>query len=101
MFGGGTLLGSGALGDRGVRLALRGPRARASRRRDGLMLSIHPNARTTPAVRAEIARSAEPSGELATRYGVSTQTVRKWRKRGQADGRERSSRPGKLRWYAG
>ena len=46
------------------------------------MLSIHPNARTTPAVRAEIARSAEPTGELARRYGVSTETVRKWRKRG-------------------
>jgi hypothetical protein len=26
------------------------------------MLQIHPNARTTPAVRAEIARSGEPSG---------------------------------------
>ena len=46
------------------------------------MLSIHPNARTTPAVRAEIARSAEPTGVLATRYGVSTETIRKWRKRG-------------------
>src|SRR5689334_12051148 len=37
------------------------------------MLAIHPNARTTPAVRAEIARSAEPTGELARRYGVSTE----------------------------
>jgi hypothetical protein len=36
------------------------------------MYQIHPNARTTPAVRAEIARSTEPSGELAKRYGVST-----------------------------
>ena len=35
------------------------------------MYQIHPNARTTPAVRAEIARSTEPSGELAKRYGVS------------------------------
>ena len=49
------------------------------------MLAIHPNARTTPAVRAEIARSAEPTGELARRYGVSTETVRKWRKRGPGD----------------
>ena len=32
------------------------------------MLQIHPNARTTPAVRAEIARSGEPSGILAKRY---------------------------------
>ena len=54
------------------------------------MLSIHPNARTTPAVRAEIARSAEPSGELARRYGVSTETVRKWRKRGPGDCLDRS-----------
>src|SRR3954465_14857220 len=30
------------------------------------MLSIHPNARTTPAVRAEIARSAEPTGQLSS-----------------------------------
>src|SRR5919206_20187 len=64
------------------------------------MLAIHPNARTTPAVRAEIARSAEPTGELARRYGVSTETIRKWRKRGVADCRDRSSRPRKLPWKA-
>src|ERR671933_2648413 len=64
------------------------------------MLSIHPNARTTPAVRAEIARSAEPTGELAKRYGVSTETVRKWRKRGPAECRDRSSRPRRLPWKA-
>src|SRR5689334_988232 len=64
------------------------------------MFSIHPNARTTPAVRAEIARSAEPTGVLAGRYGVSTETVRKWRKRGAADCRDRSSRPRKLPWKA-
>jgi transposase InsO family protein len=64
------------------------------------MLAIHPNARTTPAVRAEIARSAEPTGELARRFGVSTETVRKWRKRGAEDCRDRSSRPRKLPWKA-
>src|SRR3712207_2798378 len=64
------------------------------------MLSIHPNARTTPAVRAEIARSSEPSGVLAERYGVSAETVRKWRKRGAEDCRDRSSRPRKLPWKA-
>ncbi len=42
-----------------------------------LMHAIHPNARTTPAVRADIARSHEPSGVLARRYGVSTETIRK------------------------
>jgi transposase InsO family protein len=64
------------------------------------MLAVHPNARTTPAVRAEIARSREPSGVLARRHGVSTETVRKWRKRGPAECRDRSSRPHKLPWKA-
>ncbi|CAO3441322.1 Transposase [Azospirillum endophyticum] len=32
------------------------------------MYQIHPNARTTPAVRATIASSAEPSGVLAKLY---------------------------------
>jgi transposase InsO family protein len=64
------------------------------------MFAIHPNARTTPAVRAEIAHSAEPTGELAGRYGVSTETIRKWRKRGGGDCRDRSSRPHKLPWRA-
>jgi transposase InsO family protein len=64
------------------------------------MLAIHPDARTTPAVRAEIARSAEPAGELARRYGVSTETVRKWRKRGADDCLDRSARPHKLPWKA-
>src|SRR3954453_8608540 len=64
------------------------------------MFSIHPNARPPPAVRAEIARSAEPTGVLAGRYGVSTETVRKGRKRGAADCRDRSGRPRKLPWKA-
>src|SRR3712207_6267156 len=64
------------------------------------MLAIHPNARTTPAVRAEIARSSERSGVLAERYGVSTETVRKWRKRGPAECKDRSSRPHRLPWKA-
>ena len=34
------------------------------------MLAIHPQARTTPAVRREIAGSREPSGVLAARYGI-------------------------------
>jgi transposase InsO family protein len=64
------------------------------------MPTIHPKARTTPAVRAEIARSREPTGILAQRYGVSTDTIRKWRKRGAADCQDRSSRPYKLPWKA-
>ena len=64
------------------------------------MLRIHPNARTTPAVRAEIARSEEPTGALAKRYGVSTETIRKWRKRGPDDCLDHSARPHRLPWKA-
>ena len=64
------------------------------------MLQIHPNARTTPAVRAEIARSTEPSGTLARRFGVSSETSRKWRKRGPEDCLDYSARPHKLPWKA-
>jgi transposase InsO family protein len=65
-----------------------------------LMPTIHPKARTTPAVRAEIARSREPTGVLAQRYSVSTETIRKWRKRGPGDCHDHSSRPHKLPWKA-
>src|SRR3954447_469188 len=64
------------------------------------MLHIHPNARTTPAVRAEIACSTEPSGTVARRYGISAETVRKWRKRGAADCLDHSARPHRLPWKA-
>src|SRR5918994_1716418 len=64
------------------------------------MLAIHPNARTTPTVRAEIARSHESSGVLAQLFGVSAETIRKWRKRGAADCQDRSARPHKLPWKA-
>jgi len=60
------------------------------------MPQVHPNARTTPAVRAEIARSDEPTGVLARRHGVSTETVRKWRKRGPQDCLDHSARPHRL-----
>ena len=64
------------------------------------MHAIHPNARTTPTVRAEIARSRESSGVLAQRYGVSSETIRKWRRRGAADCQDRSARPHNLPWKA-
>jgi transposase-like protein len=67
---------------------------------EDLMLAIHPQARTTPAVRLEIARSPEPTGVLAKRFGVSTETIRKWRKRGAEDCRDRSSQPHTLPWKA-
>ncbi len=55
------------------------------------MHAIHPNARTTSAVRAEIARSSEPTGVLARRFGVSTETIRKGRKRGPDACQDRSA----------
>ncbi len=64
------------------------------------MPQIHPNARTTPVTRAEIARSGEPTGVLARRYGVSTETIRKGRRRGAEDCQDRSPRPRKLPWKA-
>jgi transposase InsO family protein len=45
-------------------------------------------------------RSAERTGALAERYGVSTETIRKWRQRGVNDCRDRSSRPRRLPWKA-
>ena len=64
------------------------------------MLQIHPNARTTPVTRAKIACSHERTGVLAQRYGVSTETIRKWRKRGAADCLDHSARPHHLPWKA-
>jgi transposase len=64
------------------------------------MLQIHPNARTTPVVRTAIARSVERAGVLAQRYGVSTETIRKWRQRGVEDCQDHSARPHQLPWKA-
>jgi transposase InsO family protein len=64
------------------------------------MLQIHPNARTTPVIRAEIAGSKERTGILAQRYGVSTETIRKWRQRGVEDCLDHSARPHQRPWKA-
>ena len=44
-------------------------------------IKLHKNARTTPAVRAEIASSTERACVLAARYGVTEATVYKRKKR--------------------
>ncbi len=41
------------------------------------MLAIHLNSRITPAVLYEIAQFREPTGALAGRYGIGTQTIHK------------------------
>ena len=46
-----------------------------------MLIALHKNARTTPAVRAEIAASNEPASVPAQRFGITEQTVYKWKKR--------------------
>ena len=46
-----------------------------------MLIALHKNARTTPAVRAEIAASSETASALARRFGITEQTVYKWKKR--------------------
>ena len=46
-----------------------------------MILSLHKNATTTPAIRARIAASDEPAAVLAGRHGVSLDTIYRWRGR--------------------
>ncbi len=46
-----------------------------------MLITLHKNACTTPAIRAEIAASNESTRALAKRFGVSELTIAKWRKR--------------------
>ena len=46
-----------------------------------MMIASHKNARTTPAIRAEIASSTASATSLAQRFGVTEATVYKWKKR--------------------
>lgn len=43
-----------------------------------MIVSLHKRARTTPAIREELATSTKPVRELARQYGISEATVRKW-----------------------
>lgn len=46
-----------------------------------MQIALHKNARTTPAVRAEISASNESARTLAARHGITEQTVYKCKKR--------------------
>jgi hypothetical protein len=46
-----------------------------------MLIQLHSQATTTPKVRAEMQASDEPAWVLAERYGITQQTVWKWRKR--------------------
>jgi hypothetical protein len=45
-----------------------------------MLIALHKNARTTPAVRAEITASSETTSVLALRFGITEQTVYTWKK---------------------
>ena len=55
------------------------------------MSQVHPVARTTPRMRAEMRTSEDSSAELAKRNNVSIATARKWKSRD--DPQDRSHRP--------
>jgi transposase InsO family protein len=54
-------------------------------------LKLHKNARTTPAIRAELHASTDTHEALAKRYGLSISTVRKWRKRDEVHDRSHTA----------
>ena len=59
-----------------------------------MLISLHKQATTTPKIRAAIQASSEPAWVVAERYGISEQTVWKWRSR---DGvQDRSHTPHRL-----
>ncbi|CUH39484.1 hypothetical protein JSE7799_02211 [Jannaschia seosinensis] len=46
-----------------------------------MLISLHKQATTTPKIRAAIQAGTKPARMVAERYGISGQTVWKWRKR--------------------
>ena len=59
-----------------------------------MLISLHKQAATTPKIRAAIQASTEPAWMVAERYGISEQTVWKWRKRDSVQ--DRSHTPHRL-----
>jgi|TARA_B100000949_G_scaffold204152_1_gene193604 transposase-like protein len=59
-----------------------------------MLISLHKQATTTPKIRAAIQASSEPAWMVAERYGISEQTVWKWRNR--EDVHDRSHTPHRL-----
>lgn len=59
-----------------------------------MLIHLHSQATTTPKVRAAIQASTEPTPVLAERFGISEQTVYKWRKRDSVG--DRSHTPHRL-----
>jgi transposase InsO family protein len=59
-----------------------------------MLIHLHKQATTTPKVRAAIQASTEPAPLLAERFGITEQTVYKWRKRDSVE--DRSHTPHRL-----
>ena len=59
-----------------------------------MLIHLHSQATTTPKIRAAIQASAEPAPVLAERFGITEQTVYKWRKRDSVE--DRSHTPHRL-----
>ncbi|MBB1499376.1 IS481 family transposase, partial [Paracoccus sp. MC1862] len=56
-----------------------------------MLISLHKQATTTPKIRAAIQASSEPAWMVAERYGISEQTVWKWRKRDSVQDRSHTA----------
>lgn len=56
-----------------------------------MLIALHKQARTTPAVRAEIAASTESVAELARRFSVTEATIRKWKARDSVQDRSHTA----------
>ena len=56
-----------------------------------MIVRLHKQARTTPAIRAEIQAAAGTNVELAARYNVSVLTIAKWRKRDSVEDRSHTA----------
>lgn len=52
-----------------------------------MMITLHKNATTTPAVRAQIQQSSASEYELAAQYGISRTTVQRWKGRDTVEDR--------------
>jgi ribosome-binding protein aMBF1 (putative translation factor) len=61
-----------------------------------MMIALHKNATTTPAVRAQIQQSSASEYELAEQYGISRTTVQRWKHRDCVEDRSRSFRLGRV-----
>ena len=59
-----------------------------------MMITLHKNATTTPAVRAQIQQSSASEYELAAQYGISRTTVQRWKGRDTVE--DRSHTPHRL-----